>query len=150
VLHPPIWLEIIGALAALVVFLVVPRRLAASRAASAIANEQPLLIVVGGGYWMGPWWWPVGASWPFVRLEVFAWGVRVGPNFRWVTWAIPTTELTWSEIASAKRTRTFVRLTRRSLARAYIYFGSGYGGLWKSDNSSLVSALRAFGVDVQE
>jgi hypothetical protein len=63
-----------------------------------LLSGQPLVATfVGNGVWWGRPWYS-GATWPFVRLDVYPTGIRIGPNFRVIGWLHPTTEFAWSEI----------------------------------------------------
>lgn len=44
-------------------------------------------------------------------LDVFAKGVRLGPNGRWLATIVPTWDLRWSEIAAVEQSRTALTVT---------------------------------------
>jgi len=113
-------LRILGASAALVLVAFAIRR-GTSRAETGLPEGGAVSTSVGGGTWFTsplPW----GVTWPLVRLDQFAWGIRVGPNFRWIAWAMPTTDMTWSDIVRVRRTTTTIRFTRKE-ARGWVSFG---------------------------
>src|ERR1700722_11893902 len=117
-------LSTLGAIAAIILLLLVPRRLATSRNVEAQAEEPPALTVVGGATWLTTWW-PIGATWPLAKLDVYSWGLRIGPRFRWLNWALPTTELLWNQILRARLTLFGIRLTWHSSPSRWILFGGG-------------------------
>lgn len=135
-------MPLLGALAAAVLFLVVPRRRAAAMSERSMPDEPSAVSLVGGGTWF-TMWWPLGATWPFVRLEQFSWGVRIGPNLRWTGWLFPTTDLPWSEILLARTTSTTIRFTTRSAPHRWVSFGP-------NSDPRLIDALRQNGVDCRE
>lgn len=136
-------LSVLGAIVAVVLFLVVPKRAATLRAVEKTsADEEPTWSLVGGGSWFGPRSWPISATWPLVRLDYFSWGIRVGPNMSWVAWAVPTTEMAWSEILVARRTGQGVRFTLKSNRRRTVRFAP-------VSDERLMSALRTNGVEVE-
>ena len=116
-------LSVSGAVVAFILLLGIPRTAATFRIAEVPSDEEPAQSFVGGGRWFGPGFWPVCATWPLTRLEQFGWGIRVGPNFRWIGWVVPTTELRWSEILVARRVRTGIRFNLRSDPRRRVSFG---------------------------
>ena len=86
-------------------------------------------------------WFPWGATWPLVRLDQFEWGIRIGPNLRWLAWTLPTTDMRWSDIVQVRRTMTTIRFTRQGVA-GWVSFGYlGY-----EPNPSLLSALQDHGI----
>ena len=138
--HPWV-LSVVGALAAVVLFLAIPRWLGHSPSEAAVTGESPALSLVGGGTWFGRWW-PLGATWPFVRLDQYSWGIRIGPNLRWMGWLLPTTDLPWSEILFVRRTTMTLRFTRRSTPSRWVSFGPGIDG-------RLISTLQEHGVEIR-
>jgi hypothetical protein len=133
---------VLGAIAAVILFVVVPRRAATNRTVETSSDEEPTWRLVGGGSWFGPRSWPMRATWPFVRLDKFSWGIRVGPSMSWMAWAVPTTEMKWSEILVAPRTGRVVGFTLRSNPRRTVKFGPPL-------DERLISALRTNGVQVE-
>ena len=135
-----VWLlRIVGAIAALLVVVVVIRR-RASRVESGLLEGTAVASSVGGGTWFA-WSFPWGATWPLVRLDQFTWGIRIGPNFRWIAWAMPTTDMKWSDILRVKRTTTTIRFTRKN-APGWVSFGFlGY-----QPPPLLVAALEEHGI----
>lgn len=131
-------LSVCGVLVAIVLLLLIPRARAAHR-----IDEKPVdtprLAIIGGGFWMHSYW-PVNATWPFVRLELFSWGVRLGPSWRGMEWLLPTTELAWTDIRSATRTTFGVRF-RRVDRPGWVTFSS-FGGI----DPELWNELQAHGV----
>ena len=120
-------------------------RRATSRVEHLESSEKAALSVVGGGGWF-TMWWPWGATWPFVRLDQLSWGIRVGPNYRWLGWLLLTTDMTWTEILIARRTRFTIRFTPRSAPRHWVSFGYlGY-----SVDPRLAAALREHGVTYRD
>ena len=138
-----VWaISIVGAIAAIVLLLWIPRRRVA-RWSKRTDNDEPVAIsLVGGGTWF-TMWWPLGATWPLVRLDQFSWGIRVGPNVRLMAWIIPTTDMRWAEILTVRRTRTTLRFTTRSAPNHWLSFGPGV-------DPRLVSAIVDHGVNYQE
>jgi hypothetical protein len=135
-------LSVLGAGAGVVVFLVVPRRAATFLIGEVASRDEPERSLVGAGTWIGPRFWPMSATWPLIRLEQFAWGIRVGPNFRWIAWAVPTTELRWSDISVAHRIRHSIRFCLRSDPRRRVTFGP-------ASDTGLIAALQRNGVPVE-
>ena len=43
-------------------------------------------------------------------MDLFDWGLRIGPSNGWVRFLIPTTELQWTDISSIKRKVGRVRI----------------------------------------
>jgi hypothetical protein len=96
---------------------------------------------VGGGTWFSMWC-PWGATWPLVRLDQFAWGVRIGPNLPLMAWVLPTTDMRWSDILGVRRTKMTIRFTRRETPSHWVSFGYlGY-----EPDPGLVAALREHGI----
>ena len=137
-------LSALGAGAGIVLFLLVPRRRATSPLVGVAPDERPSLTIVGGGTWF-TMWWPLGATWPLVRLDQYSWGIRIGPNFPWLGWLLPTTDLPWSEILLARRARRTltIRFTRKATPRHWVSFRPGV-------DPRLVAVLRDNGVDCLE
>lgn len=126
-----ILLSIGGALMAIIALLVIPRA-NATRLLPGKASEPSSMSITGGGVWLHTYW-PVAATWPLVRFELFSWGMRIGPSSTKVSWALPTTEIAWTELRSATPTRTGIRL-RRTGARGWVVFTSMSGlprELWR-------------------
>jgi hypothetical protein len=67
--------------------------------------KAPLSSAIGGGIWFGRWW-ITGLTWPFARLDVYDWGVRIGPSFKLIGWALPTTDYSWPEMLWVRQVRT--------------------------------------------
>jgi len=105
-------------------------------------GERATLSIIGGGTWF-TMWWPISATWPLVRLDLFSWGVRIGPNLPAVAWLLPTTNLRWSEILVVRRTRATLRFTSKVAPNHWVSFGP------KVDQR-LVEALKQHGVNYQE
>jgi hypothetical protein len=133
VLH--VILSVLGVIVVFILLVAVPRRAATSLVVEASSDEEPTWRLVGSGSWWGPWYWPLRTSWPLVRLEIFSWGVRVGPNMSWMAWAVPTTEMTWPEMLVARRTRAGVRFRPRSNPRRSVRF-------WPVSDERLMLVLR--------
>jgi hypothetical protein len=109
-LSVPWELDVAGALVAVVLLWIVPyRRTACTVNPTNRGGQAPILTRVGGGSWFASWW-PIGASWPLVQLDVFRWGIRMGPHYRWMRWLLPSTEFEWSEIVAARRLRGGLRI----------------------------------------
>lgn len=143
---PLIVLRACGGIAGLVFFLWLPRR-SLQRPVGVVSDEEPELRLVGGSYWLSPWRWPLGASWPLVTLETFTWGLRIAPRFRFLGWLLPTTELSWGEIATATVTRGYsgIRFKVRGRPAALIRFRQGWtGGI----DGRVLALLRSQGVHV--
>lgn len=133
--------SVVGAIAAVVLLLLVPRRRAAAWSERSLATAPAACSFVGGGTWF-TMWWPISGTWPLVRLDQFGWGVRVGPNYRWMAWFLPTTDMRWAEILLARRTRMTIRFTTRASPKHWVSFGYlGY-----SPDPRLVLAIQQNGV----
>jgi hypothetical protein len=134
-------LSVIGAAAAIVLLLIVPRRRASKWSSGGSSTDSAELTVVGAGTWFTGWW-PIGASWPFVRLEVFHWGIRLGPNFPWLSWLLPTTDLRWTEISGARRKWGALRCSVKSAPGQWFSFSP-------SRDDRLDAAFRQHGVPIR-
>jgi hypothetical protein len=142
-------LSIVGALLAIVLLLYLPRRQAMARVADADRSQVSEAQFVGGGAWSCKWW-PVGATWPLVRIEVFPWGVRIGPNYRWISWFLPVTEFRWEEVESARISSFWgLKVQIRRPSPSWIAFTSNRGLSLARTDSGLVSAFRQHGIDVE-
>jgi len=132
-------LRILGAAAALLVVAYLIRR-GTSRVQPRSAEDSVISRSVGGGTWFTtfiPW----GVTWPLVRLDQFAWGIRVGPNSPWIAWAMPTTEMAWGDIERVRHTKTTIRFTRKDVP-GWVSFGfPGY-----EPASVLLVALQEHGI----
>jgi hypothetical protein len=142
-------LDTVGAAAAIILLGVVPKRLATSGAVGIHPDEPPQFSVVGGATWFTTWW-PIGATWPLAQLDIYPWGLRIGPHFRWLKWALPTTELQWDQILRARLGFFGIRLKWRSSPPRWIAFGGGYGPFLPGVDPQVVVALREAGVEVEE
>lgn len=141
-LSVPWELDVLGAIAAVILLLIVPRRRARSTAHAADQPDQaPVLTRVGGGSWVTHWW-PIRGTWPLVQLDVFRWGIRMGPHYRWISWFLPTTELAWTEIVAARRLRRGLRIKGGSAPSKQLTFASSTQRL----DPELDDLLRSFGV----
>jgi hypothetical protein len=140
-------LSALGATAAIVLLLVFPRRLATTQKFESQPEELPSLSIVGGAIWLTTWW-PIGATWPLARLDVYSWGLRIGPRFRWLNWVLPTTELRWNQILRAKLSLFGIRLKWHSSPSRWILFGGGYGPFPGID-PRVAAALQEAGVEVE-
>lgn len=131
-------LATLGAVTAVVIFLVIPRRRSNAAVHEGQIPESPTLNVVGGAAWSGGAS-PIGATWPLVRLAVFSWGIRIGPSVRGIVWLIPTTELRWSDIEKVEVIRSGVRFRRRSPLGSRVSFSGAVP-------PDFLATLRRFGV----
>jgi hypothetical protein len=77
---------------------------------------------LGGATWRTSHAVSLRASWPLVKLEIYAEGIRVGPSKRWFGWAVPEVELEWISIISIYGTRTGIHITRGDLPGSWILF----------------------------
>jgi len=134
------WTSVVGAVAAVIVFIVIPRRRVSAWSKRSQLSEESCFTLRGGGVWFSRWW-PIGASMPLVRLEQFSWGLRVGPSFNWISWYVPTTDLRWSEILVARRTGKQIRFLCRTAPGQWVSFGP-------LNDTRLVSILNEKGVTV--
>lgn len=132
--------SLVGAAAAVVLLGVVPNRRVSVWSEKHQSTGSASLKLVGGGTWFSKWW-PIGATWPFLSLEQYPWGIRIGLNFRWVSWYLPTTDLSWSEILVARRTRSTVRFIPRSAPGQWVSFGP--------IDPRLISVLKDAGVSLE-
>lgn len=80
----------------------------AGRRMTLVGAHEPIFDAVGGAAWHGarivplvfgkapmPYATPLGV----MRVQLFWWGVRIGPRWRHLKWGIPTWELRYSEIS---------------------------------------------------
>src|SRR5450631_2884780 len=99
-------------------------------------GDLPIFSLVGGGSWSTAFV-PFTTTWPLVRLDQFAWGVRVGPNPSFMSFMptfMPTTEMRWEEMLIVRRSRTTLRFTTRSAPDAWVSFRPG-------DDARLIAAI---------
>jgi hypothetical protein len=142
-------LSIVGALLAIVLLLYLPRRQAMARVSVADAGQAPEAKFVGGGAWACKWW-PVGATWPLVRLEAFEWGVRLGPNYRWISWFLPVTEVRWEDVQSAKISGFWGLKIQVSLpSPRWLVFTSNRGLSLARIDQDVVTTFREQGIEVE-
>ena len=139
-------LSTVGVIVAVVLFGVARRRATSTRTGTT-TGEPPELSVVGGATWLTTWW-PIGATWPLARLEIYSWGLRIGPNVRWLGWALPTTELRWNGILRARLSVFGIWLKWSSTPSKWILFGGGRG-MFGGFDPRVVIALREAGVVVE-
>lgn len=145
-LHLLVWrfaYGIVIVIAGYTLFLRLPRRGFDRTVAAVFAADGSVFQVIGGASWYGRRW-PLSASFPFVRLELFEWGIRIGPARRTLAFLLPTTELEWSEVKAVKRTRAGVRITPYVPHHGRIWFGN-FNGL----SDVFFSALISHGVDLE-
>jgi hypothetical protein len=136
-----LWL---GAVAVLILLGVLLRHVSTALVPEGRSQEVPVISTVGGGWWFG---WPMRATWPFVRLEDFSWGVRISASTKFMRWSLPVTELRWADIEWAKIvTGRRVRFRRRSSGWGSVLFFVSWGSL----PPQLLPTLRASGVRVIE
>jgi hypothetical protein len=124
-----------------------PRRVATVRVAG-VEGGEPSVSFVGGGLGRKTWG-PIGATWPLVRLEVRDWGIRVGPNYAWIAWLLPTSEFRWADISDARRMHWGIRIRARSSPKGSIAFNSNVVGTRGTVADQLVAEFRAHGVEVE-
>jgi hypothetical protein len=105
---------------------------------------------VGKGIWVGPYW-IAGLNGPFTRLDVYRWGVRIGPGHRLWAWSIPVTDMTWSEMATVKLSRGSTSFQSSSRRKGTVVFSSTPGGklFGKGPDPRLISALQRHGILVE-
>ena len=128
-----------------VLFLLYLRRIGNLRVDDSARIATPEFTFIGGATWLMSWW-PLGATWPFAKLEVFSWGLRIGPSARWVAWLLPTTEVRWSDITSARmRFLWGLQIKSSSFRRGWVSFNSARFGFARIDER-LVVILEARGV----
>jgi hypothetical protein len=126
-----------GAAAAVVLLWIFPLSRSSHHSTAQAVDERPLVVSVGGAIWFAKWW-PINATWPFVRLELYSWGVRIGPNYGLKI--LPTTDLQWSDILSVRQRATSIRFRRSDRPGYWVSFGP------KVD-PRLIAALHQNGVD---
>jgi hypothetical protein len=107
----------------------------------------------GSGVWVGPYWL-TGWTGPFTRLDVYKWGIRVGPINRFLAWTIPVTDMTWHEIDTVKLSRRSASFQCSSRRKGTVVFSSSWRGaaglmFGKGPDPRLITALRRHGVLVQ-
>lgn len=141
-------LSILGAMAAIVLFVYLPRRISTARLGQGEPTDVPEVTFVGGGTWATKWW-PMSATWPLVRFEVFDWGIRIGPNYRWISWFVPVTEVRWEDIESATTSRIWGVKVRTHLPIHWVSFTPNYGLPMARNTQEVVSALRAHGLEME-
>lgn len=135
-----VFLQVLGAMAALVIVFVAIRR-GTTRVNSESPRAEAVRSCVRGRTWFSMWL-PWGATWPLVRLDQFTWGIRVGPNHPVLAWILPTTDMRWADILSVRRTRMTIRFIRRDSPNHWVSFGYlGY-----APDPALVVALQEHGV----
>ena len=140
-------LAVIGAISALILLGYFPRRIATHRVDDITTAGAAEWSFTGGGTWVMSWWL-VGATWPLVRMDVFSSGLRLGPRTRWIAWALPTTEILWSDITTAKDTFWGLRIRSRSFPRGWVAFNSAKVGFPRIDEGLLL-VLKQYGVIVE-
>ena len=133
-------LSVVGAVAAIILGIVVPRHRVLAWSERLPSNEEASLSFVGGGTWFTKWW-PITATWPLVRLEQYTWGLRVGPNFHWIAWYLPTTDMKWLEIRVVRQSKSMIRLAINSAPGQWVSFGPHI-------DPRLISVLRENGVSL--
>jgi hypothetical protein len=106
------------------------------------SGDQPQLTMIGAGTWVYFSFFPVGASTPFVRVDLFRWGMRIGPRWRWLP--VPTWDIPWSDIRYVSRTITGIRVWRNG-AEGWVTFKRLSGV-----PPSLFVRLREYGVIVND
>ena len=103
---------------------VVPYFLALHRSSRADYTTAPQFTVIGSGAtWSSGRWWPFWISGPFVKLDIYNWGLRIGgSDSRWLGWIVPRVELAWSELDYVERRPTGLRLVRADDQKRSILF----------------------------
>ena len=85
--------------------------------------------------------WVWRSTWPFARLDMFPWGVRLGPGVRWLIVAGPVRRLAWADIESV-RCASDLRFRRRAGTMSITF------GAFRS-LTPVIDALRANGVALE-
>jgi hypothetical protein len=108
-------------------------------------GEPPAISLVGGGSWSTALV-PLTATWPLVRLDQFAWGIRVGPNPRFMSFMLtfmPPTEMSWEGLLIVRRTGSTLRFTTKSAPNRWVSFRPG-------TDPRLIAAIVEHGVNYHE
>jgi hypothetical protein len=108
-------------------------------------GDPPAISLVGSGSWSTAFV-PYMTTWPLVRLKQFAWGIRVGPNPRFMSFMptfMPVTEMSWEGMLIVTRTRTTLRFITKSTPDRWVSFRPG-------DDSRLIAAIVEHGVNYKE
>jgi len=119
-----IYASVGGAVLAICLFALLPRRRigAWSQQGASIEGERPIFGIVGGASWrtgLVPW----TATPPLARLDVYAWGIKIGSSVRILRWSMPTTELRWEEIAAVRRIRMGIQFEVKARPGECVRFG---------------------------
>ena len=122
------------------IFLIIPIRRSTLRSKGAVADEPPTLTIKGGAFWFARWW-PMRATWPFVRLDLYSWGVRIGPNYRWTSLLMPTTEMSWPDISVVQKKLSSLRFTSSVTPKYWVTFSPG-------TDPQLIGALTENGINI--
>ena len=108
-------------------------------------GDPPVISLVGAGSWSTALV-PFTSTWPLVRLDQFAWGIRVGPNpwfMSFMPTSMPPTDMPWEDMLIVRRTRTTLRFTTKSAPDRWVSFRPG-------DDPRLIAAIVQHGVNYQE
>jgi hypothetical protein len=108
-------------------------------------GNPPAISLVGSGSWSTAFV-PFMTTWPLVRLDQFAWGIRVGPNPRFMAFMptfMPPTEMSWEGLLNVRRTGSTLRFTTKSEPDRWVSFRPG-------TDPRLISAIVEHGVNYQE
>jgi hypothetical protein len=125
-------LLVIGVVAlAFVVLVEAPRRSWTMGSMSDVNEEMKgsasIFSSVGGAGWLCYLFYG-RATVPFVRIEVYSWGLRICPSHRLIAWYVPTTIVEWNRLSSirASSTSLVIRVSgkRASLMRLSARDGS--------------------------
>jgi|SRR5271165_6793076 len=99
------------------VFVQVPRLQWSLKSSPAGAEaDTPVLAATGGAVWL---WYVFGgrATWPFVRIEIYEWGLRITPKHFVMRWYIPSAEVPFDRLSPSEPAApesSFVPLTGRA------------------------------------
>jgi len=108
-------------------------------------GDPPAISLVGSGSWSTAFV-PFMTTWPLVRLDQFAWGIRVGPNPRFMSFMptfMPPTEMSWEGILVVRRTGSTLRFTTKSTPDRWVSFRPGA-------DPRLIAAIVEHGVNYQK
>jgi len=116
--------KVTGLLLVAVALLMIPYLLSRHQSDKADYSCPSIYSCVGrGATWWSEWPWPFWVQGPFVKLEIYEWGVRfVAPGARVFNWVVPLVELSWTDIGQVRRCRTGLRFIRRDNPRRSVLF----------------------------
>jgi hypothetical protein len=116
-----ILIVILGVIAGILLFFVLPTRRSTRRATSPRAAE-PRATFSGGATWKSGGGFAGRASWPLVQLKVFEEGLTICPARSWVAWTVPHIDLQWADIRAIDTKRSGIRIVRADSQDAWVLF----------------------------